>query len=170
MPQIFSPGTNTVFRTVSLGATSIFEQASILTLYDPDRSKTISHDGQIETWDNLVSAWLTEQERHLASDGKALGFLLDSNISPTLAWPWQIGELQKRYPAAKWYHWEPISRETIIEGCGTIHCEENNSSLFSRLLSLIERAERDDKIGAHVRKAKRRLRIASRVSFSRYVE
>ncbi len=49
---------------LSLGATSIFEQASILALYDPDRSKTISHDEQIETWDNLVSAWLTEQERH----------------------------------------------------------------------------------------------------------
>src|SRR5258707_7711136 len=61
---------------LSLGATSIFEQASILALYDPDRSKTISHDEQIETWDNLVSAWLTEQERHLASGGKALGFLL----------------------------------------------------------------------------------------------
>jgi MoCo/4Fe-4S cofactor protein with predicted Tat translocation signal len=59
---------------LSLGATSIFEQASILTLYDPDRSKTILHDGQIETWDNLVSAWLTEQERHLYSGGRRFGF------------------------------------------------------------------------------------------------
>ena len=28
----------------SLGATTIFEQASVLNLYDPDRSQTVMHD------------------------------------------------------------------------------------------------------------------------------
>ncbi|MGA7129301.1 MAG: TAT-variant-translocated molybdopterin oxidoreductase [Chthoniobacterales bacterium] len=103
---------------LSLGATGIFEQASILGLYDPDRSKTISNDGQIETWNRLVSAWLTEQDHHLTQGGQTLRFLIDSITSPTLSW--QIAQLQKRYPAAKWYQWEPISRETILEAYGSI--------------------------------------------------
>jgi len=33
----------------SLGATDLFNQASVLTLYDPDRSKTVTHLGQTRT-------------------------------------------------------------------------------------------------------------------------
>jgi MoCo/4Fe-4S cofactor protein with predicted Tat translocation signal len=98
---------------LSLGATSVFEQAALLTLYDPDRSKTITHNGQIETWEQLIAAWLTEQDHQLAQQGRTLRFLIDSTTSPTAAW--QISELQKRFPAAKWYYWEPISQDSIIE-------------------------------------------------------
>jgi MoCo/4Fe-4S cofactor protein with predicted Tat translocation signal len=103
---------------LSLGATSIFEQAAILTLYDPDRSKTIIHQGQIETWESFLSAWLPEQDRQLSQGGRTLRFLIDSVTSPTLVW--QVGQLQKRYPGAKWYQWEPISQATIIEGYRSI--------------------------------------------------
>lgn len=98
---------------LSLGGTSIFEQAAILALYDPDRSKTILRNGQIETWATFVAAWLTEQNRQLPQGGRTMRFLIDSTTSPTLAW--QIEQLQKRFPAAEWYHWEPISNETIID-------------------------------------------------------
>jgi MoCo/4Fe-4S cofactor protein with predicted Tat translocation signal len=98
---------------LSLGATSLFEQAALLTLYDPDRSKTITHSGQIETWEQLIADWLTEQDQQLAQQGKTLRFLIDSITSPTAVW--QMRELQKRFPAAKWYYWEPISRDSIIE-------------------------------------------------------
>ena len=98
---------------MSLGATSVFEQAALLTLYDPDRSKTIIHNGQIETWEQLIAAWLTEQDQQFAQQGRTLRFLIDATTSPTAAW--QIGELQKRFPSAKWYYWEPISHELIIE-------------------------------------------------------
>ncbi|HYZ74679.1 MAG TPA: TAT-variant-translocated molybdopterin oxidoreductase, partial [Chthoniobacterales bacterium] len=98
---------------LSLGATSVFEQAALLTLYDPDRSKTITHNGQIETWEQLIAAWLTEQDQQLTKQGKTLRFLIDSTTSPTAVW--QMSELQKRFPAAKWYYWEPISRDSVIE-------------------------------------------------------
>ena len=101
-------------HSLSLGATSVFEQAALLALYDPDRSKTITHNGQIETWEQLIAAWLAEQDQQLAQQGRTLRFLIDSTTSPTAAW--QMGELQKRFPAAKWYYWEPISPESIIEG------------------------------------------------------
>ena len=34
----------------SLGATSVFDQAAILDLYDPDRSQAVLHAGDISTW------------------------------------------------------------------------------------------------------------------------
>jgi molybdopterin-containing oxidoreductase family iron-sulfur binding subunit len=99
---------------LSLGATSIFEQAAVLTLYDPDRSKTVAHQNQIETWDSFVSAWLKEQDLQLRDGGQTLRFLVDSVTSPTALG--QIAQLQKRYPEAKWHQWEPISRTSIVEG------------------------------------------------------
>jgi MoCo/4Fe-4S cofactor protein with predicted Tat translocation signal len=108
-------------HSLSLGATSVFEQAALLTLYDPDRSKTITHNGQIETWEQLIAAWLAEQDQQLPQKGRTLRFLIDSTTSPTAAW--QIDELQKRFPSAKWYYWEPISPESIIEA---------HRSLFAR--------------------------------------
>ncbi len=41
----------------SLGATDIYHQASILTLYDPDRSQTVTHLGQPRTWDDASAAF-----------------------------------------------------------------------------------------------------------------
>jgi molybdopterin-containing oxidoreductase family iron-sulfur binding subunit len=38
------------------GPTDIFAQASILTLYDPDRSQTVTHLGNISTWEEFVNA------------------------------------------------------------------------------------------------------------------
>ncbi len=40
----------------SLGATDPFHQASVLTFYDPDRSKTVTHLGQTTTWDQVIAA------------------------------------------------------------------------------------------------------------------
>lgn len=41
---------------ISRGATGIFEQASILNLYDPDRSRRIRRDGQNANWGDFVAA------------------------------------------------------------------------------------------------------------------
>jgi len=40
----------------SLGATTIFEQASILNLYDPDRSQTVMQTGRMSTWGNFTAS------------------------------------------------------------------------------------------------------------------
>ncbi len=37
----------------SLGATDLFGQASVLSLYDPDRSRTIQNRGEVKTWSDV---------------------------------------------------------------------------------------------------------------------
>src|SRR5438552_12855068 len=39
----------------SLGATDVFAQASMLTLYDPERAQTVTQSGQISTWDGFIT-------------------------------------------------------------------------------------------------------------------
>ncbi|MGH2541423.1 MAG: TAT-variant-translocated molybdopterin oxidoreductase, partial [Ardenticatenaceae bacterium] len=41
----------------SLGATDSFAQASVLTLYDPDRSQAVLNEGRIRTYDNFLAAF-----------------------------------------------------------------------------------------------------------------
>jgi MoCo/4Fe-4S cofactor protein with predicted Tat translocation signal len=59
----------------SLGATDAFAQASILTMYDPDRSQTILRRGVIETWDTFITAMSREREASLAARGAGLCIL-----------------------------------------------------------------------------------------------
>src|SRR6202011_6257320 len=40
----------------SLGATDPFAQASVLDLYDPDRSQTVTYRGRIRAWDEALRA------------------------------------------------------------------------------------------------------------------
>src|SRR5262249_7494999 len=40
----------------SLGATDVFAQASVLGLYDPDRSQSLMHLGDIVTWSSFLGA------------------------------------------------------------------------------------------------------------------
>jgi len=40
----------------SLGGTDIFAQASILGMYDPDRSQTITYLGDVRTWGDFLNA------------------------------------------------------------------------------------------------------------------
>src|SRR5208337_2236386 len=40
----------------SLGSTDVFAQASILNLYDPDRSQTVIFEGRLSSWGDFVAA------------------------------------------------------------------------------------------------------------------
>src|ERR1043165_5531737 len=41
---------------MSLGASNVFQQASLLDLYDPDRSQAVLDGGQISSWEAFLSA------------------------------------------------------------------------------------------------------------------
>ena len=57
---------------VRFGPTDAFAQASLLALYDPDRSRTVTNLGNISTWNNFTSALrarLQGQERRRSTSG-----------------------------------------------------------------------------------------------------
>lgn len=90
----------------SLGATSAIVQASILGLYDPDRSKATTYLGQIRGWADAVAGFqrlMTEKIK--PKNGRGFRILTETINSPTLAA--QIDELLARFPEAKWHQYEP---------------------------------------------------------------
>jgi molybdopterin-containing oxidoreductase family iron-sulfur binding subunit len=87
----------------SLGSTDAYAQAAVLTLYDPERSQAILHNGRPGTWSAFASQ-VGETMRSLGA-GKGLRILSGTVTSPTLAN--QIQELLKAHPQARWHRWEP---------------------------------------------------------------
>jgi MoCo/4Fe-4S cofactor protein with predicted Tat translocation signal len=98
----------------SLGATDIFAQASVLGLYDPDRSQTVIHEGRISTWGTFVSQVNDLRNNFAATKGAGLRILTETITSPSLAA--QIQALLKEFPDAKWHQWEPCSRDNVRLG------------------------------------------------------
>jgi molybdopterin-containing oxidoreductase family iron-sulfur binding subunit len=98
----------------SLGATDLFAQAAILGLYDPDRSQTITHLGEIRSFDSFGTAMRTVLEAQLATKGSGIRILTETVASPTLGA--QLQEFLSRFPQAKWVQWEPFGRHNAREG------------------------------------------------------
>ncbi len=98
----------------SLGATDAFAQASILSLYDPDRSQVVTHNGQIDTWERFLQQLRSELDLQRANKGAGLRILTETISSPTLAD--QIRRLLSLYSSAKWCQYEPATRDNARAG------------------------------------------------------
>jgi molybdopterin-containing oxidoreductase family iron-sulfur binding subunit len=89
-------------------ATDLFAQASILTLYDPDRSQTLTYREEIRPWAAFVAEINTALEEQRKTQGAGLRFLTETVTSPTLAN--QMRAVLTEFPAAKWHQYEPAGR------------------------------------------------------------
>ncbi len=98
----------------SMGGTSVFAQASVLELWDPDRAQNITHRGQVSTWDAFVATLSADISRRASSAGAGLRILTEGISSPTLAD--QLASLKDRFPAARWHQYEPVNRDNVYEG------------------------------------------------------
>src|SRR5262245_48765687 len=100
----------------SLGATDVFGQASILSLYDPDRSQSVTNVGNIGSWTEFfqVLNLRMQIEKQRPSPGSGFRLLTETITSPTLAN--QIRELLKTLPSAKWHQYEPVNRDNAMDG------------------------------------------------------
>jgi MoCo/4Fe-4S cofactor protein with predicted Tat translocation signal len=88
----------------TLGGTDIFSQASILGLYDPERSQAVTYAGEIHSWSSFIGEIRAALEVEKSKSGQGLRILTEPVVSPTLAK--QITDLLKVYPGAKWYQYE----------------------------------------------------------------
>jgi MoCo/4Fe-4S cofactor protein with predicted Tat translocation signal len=99
-------------------ATDIFSQASILTLYDPDRSQTPMFRGETRPWTQFMAeirgALEKEGDGIKAKKGAGLRFLTETITSPSLAA--QMKSILTDFPEAKWHQYEPANRDHARAG------------------------------------------------------
>lgn len=98
----------------SLGATDVFAQASVLDLWDPERSKALTFMGRIRPWSVFVGALDDVLEREKKIQGAGLRILTGTVTSPSLAD--QLRALLKDYPGAKWHQYEPAGKHHTRAG------------------------------------------------------
>ncbi len=104
----------------SLGASTAQLQASVLDLWDVDRSRAPrrrrGNQEVTATWEDFAD-FADEHFGGLAGRrGQGLAFLLPATGSPTAAR--LLAQLRERFPAARWYEHEPVSDATRREATG----------------------------------------------------
>jgi len=102
----------------TLGASNILIQASILGLYDPDRSKSVMLNGREKSIEDFYAFWSKLYSTHSSNKGKGLAVLAESFTSPTLAR--YKRKFKKQFPKASWITYEPISNENIFRAVKNI--------------------------------------------------
>ena len=89
------------------GKSDAFTQASLLDLYDPDRSKSVYFRGEKSDFGAFQQAFAGAAAK--SKTGEGIYFLSETITSPTLAVQWK--QLQAKYPAAKLVQWEPVNQD-----------------------------------------------------------
>ena len=98
----------------SLGKSNALMQASILNLYDPDRSQRALENGVEKDWSEFVGYWKKLYQEYTANQGEGLAILSDSFSSLTLSRLLEDFKLQ--FPKAILACYAPISQENILQG------------------------------------------------------
>tara|TARA_B100000029_G_scaffold505920_1_gene587647 strand:- start:146607 stop:149624 length:3018 start_codon:yes stop_codon:yes gene_type:complete len=98
----------------SKGSTDVFAQASILTMYDPDRSQSVIRRGRISTYDAYIAELNEALSKQAEKNGSGLRILTGTVTSPTLYR--QIKDLIAEYPKARWHQYDPITLDNSREG------------------------------------------------------
>ncbi len=117
----------------SLGAADIFCQSSVLSLYDPDRSRAILHEGRISDPEDFRNAMNALVNNFTLNHGSGLAVLMESTTSPSLAS--QIQALVKQFPTAKVYVHEP---------CGPYNAREGGRLAFGDVVNTVYRFDQAD--------------------------
>jgi len=87
------------------GATNLVAQASILDLYDPDRSTSHKRGTAAQTLAQVQDLLTSVGARHADTYGAGLAFLAEQSSSPTRLR--LVRALKKKFPKAVWAEYEP---------------------------------------------------------------
>jgi molybdopterin-containing oxidoreductase family iron-sulfur binding subunit len=98
----------------SLGATDIFAQASLLDMYDPDRSQQVMERGAPTSWQNFQVALRGAIEQNRADNGAGIRFITPTVTSPTLQA--QFRQIATELPGSKWIQYEPVNNDNVMAG------------------------------------------------------
>jgi molybdopterin-containing oxidoreductase family iron-sulfur binding subunit len=132
------PAEDPVWAPRGSSATDIFTQASILGLYDPDRSQTLTYREDIRTWTAFVGDMRSALDEQRPKQGAGIRFLTESILSPTLGA--QMKATLAALPQAKWHQYEPANRDNTRAGAVAAFGQPVNTTyrfdLAKRILSL----------------------------------
>ena len=98
----------------SLGSTNVFAIASVLSLYDPDRSETVRFRGDTAAYTAFLADVRGRLDGLSARQGAGLRFLTETVTSPTLAA--LVRDILRRFPAARWHQYEPAGGNSAAVG------------------------------------------------------
>ena len=88
------------------GSTDRYAQASILDLYDPDRSRHFKHDGKDVSSEAALGFLGELSKKFAATSGEGLAFLAESSTSPSRARLQKI--IANKFPKAQWFTHDAI--------------------------------------------------------------
>ena len=95
----------------SLGAAGLYEQASLLQLYDPHRARTVRSGRQASSWQAFAAAMAPAALRpRVGTNGAGLALLLEPTSSPFVAD--MLAALQAIYPAMSVYYYAPLAPQS----------------------------------------------------------
>ena len=98
----------------SLGATDVLAQASVLTMYDPDRSQEVRRRGTASNWQNFLSEIRSALEQNSQDGGAGIRFLTETVTSPTMIA--QFEQIARDYPNSRWIQYEPFNWDNQMAG------------------------------------------------------
>lgn len=98
----------------SLGATDTFAQASLLDMYDPDRSQEVRFRGTANNWQNFMNEARAAVEQNRADGGAGVRFLTETITSPTMIG--QFRQIASELPNSKWIQYEPVNQDNAMAG------------------------------------------------------
>jgi molybdopterin-containing oxidoreductase family iron-sulfur binding subunit len=90
----------------SNGSTDRYAQASILDLYDPDRSRFFKHNGNKVSREEALSFLDGLSKKFAANAGEGLAFLAESSTSPSRARLQKI--IAQKFPKSQWFTYDAI--------------------------------------------------------------
>jgi Fe-S-cluster-containing dehydrogenase component len=117
----------------SLGATDIFAEAEVLSLYDPDRSRAPLKNGTVASWQEFATAWARWSQAETTGAGMAL--VTGRITSPTLLR--LISALKTQFPQLRHYRYEPVHDDAARLGA---------RQAFGRVLQPLYRLDEADVI------------------------
>jgi molybdopterin-containing oxidoreductase family iron-sulfur binding subunit len=98
----------------SRGGSDIFDQASILGLYDPERAQSVYYLGLPRSWEAFVAAISAQLVAQESLGGEGLRVLMENTTSPSVAG--LLDRIRERFPKAGIHHWDAAGMDNVRAG------------------------------------------------------
>jgi MoCo/4Fe-4S cofactor protein with predicted Tat translocation signal len=131
----------------SNGATSVWAQASVLDLYDPDRTRVPLHDGELAPLHTqgdqvgAIDALRALLQQAEGNGGAGLGLVVPYVVSPTLRA--QLAKVRERFPQARVFIDDPAASMNAIRGAELVGGEGARARIHLDKATVVVAADAD---------------------------